>query len=51
MANVEISKIANLGAIPFLILLSLEPILNCFKTYWLFMVLLAVEGSTPLSWC
>ena len=50
MANVEISKIANIGAIPFLILLSLEPILNCFKTYWLFMVLLAVVWFIILTW-
>lgn len=50
MANVQISKIANISAIPFLILLSLEPILNCFKTYWLFMVLLAVIWFIILTW-
>ena len=50
MANVQISKIANISAIPFLILFSLEPILNCFKTYWLFMVLLAVVWFIILTW-
>ena len=50
MANMQISKIANIGAIPFLILFSLEPILNCFKTYWLFMVLLAVVWFIILTW-
>lgn len=37
-----LSKIANIGAIPFLFLFALEPILKCFKTYLFFMVLLAV---------
>lgn len=50
MANVQISKIANISAIPFLILFSLEPILNSFKTYWLFMVLLAVVWFIILTW-
>ena len=46
----EISKITNIGAIPFLILFSLEPVLKCFKTYWLFIVLSTVIWFIILTW-
>ena len=49
-ANMEISKITNIGAIPFLILFSLEPVLKCFQTYWFFMVLLTVIWFIILTW-